>query len=343
VTSFGDAHGVFCRAQSAAAEVESQATNHHILRTVVARTSSRLTFAKSPSVRHRSALQTQPRQGNTRPDRVSPCACLMPRAQNHCGVRVMNEDAVNRSVGARYETKDAGHGFVRLNRVGGVHVLLGWAVHGADNNGRALFFGPQGDTRWNQRRLQAELPAFAHHELDIRDRQAVLSLIEALRPSAIVHTAAQPSHDLAAKMPFEDFDTNAAGTMNLLESVRRYARESVFVHMSTNKVYGDVSNELPLTELETRWEYARPEHFGGIDEACRIDRSKHSLFGASKVAADVMVQEYGRYFGMRTCCLRGGCLTGPNHSGVELHGFLSYLIRCNVEGRKYSVYGYKAK
>jgi CDP-paratose 2-epimerase len=220
---------------------------------------------------------------------------------------------------------------------------LGWAVHGVDSNMRATFFGPQGDTRWNQRRLQTELPGFSHHELDVRDRAGVLNLLSELRPDAIVHTAAQPSHDLAAKMPFEDFDTNAVGTLNLLEAARRSIPEAPFVHMSTNKVYGDAPNELPLREEETRWEYARPEDFGGIREDMRIDQSKHSLFGASKVAADVMVQEYGRYFGMETCCLRGGCLTGPNHSGVELHGFLSYLVKCNLEGKKYSVFGYKGK
>jgi len=220
---------------------------------------------------------------------------------------------------------------------------LGWAVHGADNNGRAAFFGPQGDTRWNQRRLERELPGYAHHELDIRDRPGVLQLIAELKPDAIVHTAAQPSHDLAAKVPFDDFDTNAVGTLNLLEATRRAAPGAVFVHMSTNKVYGDAPNELPLAELETRWDYARPEDRPGINEGMRIDQSKHSLFGASKVAADVMVQEYGRYFGLRSCCLRGGCLTGPNHSGVELHGFLSYLVKCNLEGRKYTVYGYKGK
>ncbi len=219
----------------------------------------------------------------------------------------------------------------------------GWHVHGVDNNGRAVFFGPNGDTRWNQRRLAAELRGFTHHELDIRDRAGVLALVAELRPGAIVHTAAQPSHDLAAKMPFDDFDTNAVGTMNLLEAARRAVPESPFVHMSTNKVYGDAPNELPLVELETRWDYARAEDHAGIDEGCRIDRSMHSLFGASKVAADVMVQEYGRYFGMPTCCLRGGCLTGPNHSGVELHGFLSYLVKCNVTGTRYTVYGYKGK
>jgi CDP-paratose 2-epimerase len=221
---------------------------------------------------------------------------------------------------------------------------LGWAIHGADNNGRRHFFGPQGDTRWNQQRLQDKLGgSFTHHELDIRDRASVLKLMAELKPDAIVHTAAQPSHDLAAKMPFDDFDTNAVGTMNMLEAVRQACPDSPFAHMSTNKVYGDAPNEIPLKELPTRWEYSEPADYNGVREDMRIDRCKHSLFGASKVAADVMVQEYGRYFGMKTCCLRGGCLTGPNHSGVELHGFLSYLIKCNLEGKKYTVFGYKGK
>ena len=219
----------------------------------------------------------------------------------------------------------------------------GWMIHGVDNNTRATFFGPQGDTRWNQRRLQADLKNFRHHELDIRDRQGALALIQELRPNVIVHTAAQPSHDLAAKIPFDDFDTNAVGTLNLLEATRLHTPETVFVHMSTNKVYGDAPNELSLVEQAKRWDYASPNDFGGIAEHMRIDQSKHSLFGASKVAADIMVQEYGRYFGMKTCCLRGGCLTGPNHSGVELHGFLSYLVKCNLEGKKYSIFGYKGK
>jgi CDP-paratose 2-epimerase len=219
----------------------------------------------------------------------------------------------------------------------------GWEVYGIDNNQRANFFGAAGDTRWNQRRLEALYRLFRHQELDIRDRDGIAGCVMALHPDLIVHTAAQPSHDLAASRPFDDFDTNAVGTMNVLEAARRSAPEAVFVHMSTNKVYGDAPNDLPLKELPTRWEYARPEDFDGIDESMRIDRSKHSLFGASKVAADVMVQEYGRYFGMKTCCLRGGCLTGPNHSGVELHGFLSYLLKCNVEGQLYRVYGYKGK
>ncbi len=220
---------------------------------------------------------------------------------------------------------------------------LGWQVHGLDNNQRAVFFGPQGDTRWNQQRLQASLPSFQHHETDIRDRQAVLALLRQVQPDAIVHAAAQPSHDRAAAIPFDDFDTNAVGTLNLLEAVRQAVPEAPFVHLSTNKVYGDAPNEIPMVELPTRWDYADPAYAHGIAENFRIDQSKHSLFGASKVAADVMVQEYGRYFGLPTACLRGGCLTGPNHSGVELHGFLSYLVRCNLEGRTYTIFGYQGK
>jgi len=219
----------------------------------------------------------------------------------------------------------------------------GWEVHGVDNNLRADFFGPGGDTRWNQARLQREHDGFRHHELDIRDRGGVLELIAALHPDAIVHAAAQPSHDLAASRPFDDFDVNATGTLNLLEGTRQVSREIPFVHMSTNKVYGDAPNRLPLEELETRWEYGDPGDRDGIREDFPIDDSMHSLFGASKVAADVMVQEYGRYFDMPTCCLRGGCLTGPAHSGVELHGFLSYLVKCNVQGILYRVFGYKGK
>ena len=220
---------------------------------------------------------------------------------------------------------------------------LGHEIHGVDNNQRAVFFGEQGDTRWNQQRLQESIPEFQHHELDIRNREDVLALVAKINPDAIVHTAAQPSHDRAAAIPFEDFDTNAVGTLNLLEATRRHCPESPFVHMSTNKVYGDRPNTLELVENETRWDFASPAFEHGIDETFSIDQSKHSLFGASKVAADVMVQEYGRYFGMPTCCLRGGCLTGPNHSGVELHGFLSYLVKCNLEGRQYRVFGYKGK
>jgi CDP-paratose 2-epimerase len=219
----------------------------------------------------------------------------------------------------------------------------GCAIHGVDNNQRAAFFGPQGDTRWNQERLKKSIPGFVHHELDIRDRQGVLDLVASVKPDIIIHTAAQPSHDRAAAIPFDDFDTNAVGTLNLLEAARRTCPESPFVHMSTNKVYGDKPNTIRLKELETRWDYDDPAYEHGIAEDFSIDQSKHSLFGASKVAADVMVQEYGRYFNMPSCCLRGGCLTGPNHSGVELHGFLSYLVKCNLEGREYKVFGYQGK
>jgi CDP-paratose 2-epimerase len=184
---------------------------------------------------------------------------------------------------------------------------------------------------------------YLHHELDVRHRPGVRELIRQLRPTLIVHAAAQPSHDLAASRPFDDFDVNAGGTVNMLQATREHAPEAVFVHMSTNKVYGDSPNSIRLQELATRWDYDDPSYHDGIPETFTIDQSKHSLFGASKVAADVYVQEYGRYFNIRCCCLRGGCLTGPNHSGVELHGFLSYLIRCNVEGKLYRVYGYKGK
>jgi len=219
----------------------------------------------------------------------------------------------------------------------------GWRVHGIDNNGREAFFGAQGSTRFNQLRLLNSVRGFEHHEVDVRDRQRILELVHDIRPNAIVHTAAQPSHDLATRIPFADFETNANGTLNLLEAARQYAGEAPCVHLSTNKVYGDAPNELPLIELEKRWDYARPEHYAGIPETMRVDQSMHSLFGASKLAADIMVQEYGRYFGMPTCCLRGGCLTGPHHAGVELHGFLSYLVKCNIEGNTYVVYGYKGK
>jgi CDP-paratose 2-epimerase len=220
---------------------------------------------------------------------------------------------------------------------------LGYAVHGVDNNQRAVFFGPQGDTRFNQERLQRDLPDFHHHELDIRDRAGVLALLKAIKPTAIVHAAAQPSHDRAAAIPFDDFDTNAVGTLNLLEAARQACPESPFVQMSTNKVYGDAPNGIALKELATRWDYADPAYAHGIPETFTIDQSKHSLFGASKVAGDIMAQEYGRYFNLPTCCLRGGCLTGPNHAGVELHGFLSYLVKCNLEGREYKIFGYKGK
>ncbi|TAK94117.1 MAG: NAD-dependent epimerase/dehydratase family protein [Verrucomicrobia bacterium] len=219
----------------------------------------------------------------------------------------------------------------------------GFTIHGVDNNQREKFFGPQGNTRWNQQRLQGALKNFEHHELDIRNRAGVEELVKTIKPAVIIHTAAQPSHDLAAQIPFDDFDVNAVGTLNFLEAARRHCPESPFIHMSTNKVYGDRPNTIALKELDTRWDYADPAYAHGIAEDFSIDQSKHSLFGASKVAADVLVQEFGRYFDMPTCCLRGGCLTGPNHSGVELHGFLSYLMKCNLEGREYKIFGYKGK
>jgi len=218
------------------------------------------------------------------------------------------------------------------------------SVLGIDNNMRADFFGREGDTGWNLRRLRTTTRHFRHWDLDIRDRNGLQDLYKREAPfDLIVHCAAQPSHDLAATRPFDDFDINAMGTLNLLEATRRMSPDAVFILLSTNKVYGDAPNELPLKELPTRWEYARGRDYAGISEAMRIDRSKHSIFGASKVAADVMTQEYGRYFRMRTACLRGSCLTGPNHSGVELHGFLSYLVKVQMQGRTYRIYGYKGK
>jgi CDP-paratose 2-epimerase len=219
----------------------------------------------------------------------------------------------------------------------------GFRIAGIDSNARAKFFGPEGDTSWVLNRLKSEIPGYLHHSDDIRDRARILEIVSELRPALIIHTAAQPSHDRAAAIPFDDFETNAVGTLDLLEAVRRFCPESPFIHMSTNKVYGDLPNSIPMKELETRWDYADPQYANGIPESFSIDQSKHSLFGASKVAGDIMVQEYGRYFNIPTCCLRGGCLTGPSHSGVELHGFLSYLIKCNLEGREYKIFGYKGK
>ena len=220
---------------------------------------------------------------------------------------------------------------------------LGWEIIGVDNNMRADFFGPKGDTRWVQAQLEQECSNFTHQELDIRERSVVLEMMKTIRPDYICHTAAQPSHDLAASRPFDDFDVNAVGTLNLLEAARRYCAESPFAHMSTNKVYGDGPNFLNLEEQATRWDFADDQYYDGIKENFSIDQCKHSLFGASKVAGDIMVQEYGKYFNMPTCALRGGCLTGPNHSGVELHGFLSYLIKVNMEEREYTIFGYEGK
>src|SRR5215203_2373953 len=222
-------------------------------------------------------------------------------------------------------------------------VQMNMEVIGIDNNMRADFFGEKGDTTWNLKNLEQQYPGFTNFTVDIRNRDKILSFIKEHKPHAIVHTAAQPSHELATSRPFDDFDVNALGTLNLLEANRQADVTVPFVHLSTNKVYGDSPNFLNLKELETRYEYEDKQYYDGINESFNIDQCKHSLFGASKVAADIMVQEYGRYFNMPTCCLRGGCLTGPNHSGVELHGFLSYLVKCNLEGREYQLFGYKGK
>ena len=220
---------------------------------------------------------------------------------------------------------------------------LGADVTGVDNDMRQTFFGPQGSTKWNLERLQAETKNFQHESLDIRDREAIDRLFRSKKFELIIHCAAQPSHDKAKDIPLLDFDVNAGGTINLLEATRQHRPEAVFCHMSTNKVYGDAPNEVPLKELETRWEYANESDWHGIDENCRIDRTTHSLFGASKCAADVIAQEYGRYFDMKVGIFRGGCLTGASHSGVELHGFLSYLVNVAVHEKPYTIFGYKGK
>jgi CDP-paratose 2-epimerase len=218
-----------------------------------------------------------------------------------------------------------------------------YTVFGIENNQRQVFFGEKGSTLNRLSQLQTLYPNFINFEIDIRDKQAVLELFQKIKFDAVIHTAAQPSHDRAASIPFDDFETNANGTLHLLEAVRQTNKKCVFVHMSTNKVYGDRPNTLNLIEHSTRYDYADLEYQSGINENFSIDQSKHSLFGASKVAADILVQEYGRYFNIPSCVLRGGCLTGENHSGVELHGFLNYLVKCNVKGIKYNVFGYKGK
>lgn len=217
------------------------------------------------------------------------------------------------------------------------------SVHGIDNNMRREFFGPAGDTSWNLDDLLRTADGFIHHDIDIRDQDAIDVLFRENAFELVVHCAAQPSHDHAGTIPLVDFEVNAMGTLNLLEATRRHSSEAVFAHLSTNKVYGDAPNELPLRELETRWDYARSEDFEGIREDMRIDQSTHSLFGASKVAADVVAQEYGRYYGLKTGVFRGGCLTGPSHAGVELHGFLSHLINVAVCDDEYVVYGHGGK
>jgi CDP-paratose 2-epimerase len=219
----------------------------------------------------------------------------------------------------------------------------GHTVTGVDNNMRREFFGEKGDTLWNLKRLKACTSRFTHHPIDIRNRDDVFNLFKAEQFEMIIHCAAQPSHDKAAEIPCVDFEVNACGTHNLLEATRLYCPDAVFVHMSTNKVYGDAPNRLPLKEHETRWDYECEEDYHGINENCRIDQCLHTVFGVSKTSADLMAQEYGKYFGLKVGIFRGGCLTGPSHSGVELHGFLSYLVKAVVKGLKYTVNGYKGK
>ena len=224
---------------------------------------------------------------------------------------------------------------------------VGLDVVGIDNDMRRVFFGPSASTSWKAEQLRTQLGAsYAHYAVDIRDREALLRLVEQYRNdiALVIHCAAQPSHDWAAREPFTDFDINAVGTLNLLEATRRYAADAPFIFMSTNKVYGDRPNQLPLIELERRYEIESAHPYaGGIREDMSVDTCLHSLFGASKVAADVLVQEYGRYFGMPTVCFRGGTLTGPAHSATELHGFLGYVMRCTMTGAHYTVFGYKGK
>ena len=220
----------------------------------------------------------------------------------------------------------------------------GHSVIGIDNDMRKVFFDPEASTDWNRRRLESELESYHHLDVDIRDREAIDRLFADTEVELIIHAAAQPSHDWAAKEPVTDFTVNANGTLVLLEAARRFSPEAPFIFTSTNKVYGDAPNFLPLVEHETRWEIESDHRYAdGIDESMSVDQCKHSLFGVSKLAADVMVQEYGRYFGMKTMVFRGGCLTGPLHSGTELHGFLAYLVSCILTGREYRIFGYKGK
>lgn len=223
----------------------------------------------------------------------------------------------------------------------------GFEVVGIDNDMRRYFFGDEASTAWNIEYLKENIKAYHHYDADIRDQKTIGQIFAKYNTDikTVIHTAAQPSHDWAAKEPFTDFSINANGTLVLLEMTRKYCPEAVFIFTSTNKVYGDRPNSLPLVEKETRWEIdeSHPYYENGIDETMSIDQNKHSLFGASKVAADILVQEYGRYFRMKTACFRGGCLTGPAHSGTRLHGFLAYLLKCAVKGDKYTVFGYKGK
>lgn len=220
---------------------------------------------------------------------------------------------------------------------------LGWRTFGIDNNLRRFFFGAPGDTSWNLELLRRSAPKYTHYDFDIRDRQRVDDVIRETSPELIIHCAAQPSHDKAREIPLVDFEVNALGTLVLLEAVRQHCPESVFILMSTNKVYGDTPNRKQLVELPTRYDYELSVDLNGIDETCPIDQTLHSLFGVSKASADLLAQEYGRYFGMNVGVFRGGCLTGPGHSGVELHGFLSYLVQVAFSGQPYTINGYKGK
>lgn len=221
---------------------------------------------------------------------------------------------------------------------------LGFDVVGIDNDMRAYFFGKEASTSWNRKLLEEKYRNYKHYSLDIRDNESLEKVFKKDKFDLIIHTAAQPSHDWAAKEPLTDFEVNALGTMYLLENFRKYSPNAVFIFTSTNKVYGDTPNSLPLIEMKMRYELPKAyKYYKGIDESMSIDNSKHSIFGASKVAADIMVQEYGKYFGLKTTVFRGGCLTGPAHSGTRLHGFLAYLVRCIATGQKYMIYGYKGK
>ncbi|MCG7850688.1 MAG: NAD-dependent epimerase/dehydratase family protein [ANME-2 cluster archaeon] len=223
----------------------------------------------------------------------------------------------------------------------------GFQIVGIDNDMRKEFFGEEASTKWSREKLESEITDYFHYSDDIRDKVAMENIFKRYGNDIkiVIHTAAQPSHDWAAKDPFTDFTVNANGTLTLLEMTRQYCPDAVFIFTSTNKVYGDTPNELPLVELETRWEIdeSHPYFENGIDEYMSVDQTKHSLFGASKLAADVLVQEYGKYFNMKTACFRGGCLTGPGHSPTELHGFLAYLMKCAITGKHYTIFGYKGK
>lgn len=220
----------------------------------------------------------------------------------------------------------------------------GFKVIGVDNDFRKYFFGPSASTNWNRKLLEKNYPDYEHHSIDIRDKERINRLVRESKPELIIHTAAQPSHDWAAKEPLTDFTINAEGTLNMLEACRKYAPDAVFIFTSTNKVYGDNPNKLPLKELKTRWELPKSHKFyNGIDESMSLDDCTHSIFGVSKVSADLMVQEYGRYFGMKTGVFRGGCLTGPAHSAAQLHGFLAYLVHAIAKDIPYTVFGYKGK